>query len=144
MTAGVIVERRHRMEAKLLNRREDYRYRKVIALLESFVQTLKAEGVREHPALWNRLKELFGEKSSQQEELFEKTGEMLEHGFDFMEAAFGDSQEMVVFLTGLNTGYYSIPFLQEYSCERYYQYNERLLFDNREQEMAERIEKALR
>ena len=143
VTAGVVVEHRHRMKAKLLNRREDYRYRKVIALLESFVQTLKAEGVREHSALWNRLKELFGEKSSRYEELFDKAGEMLEHGFDFMEAAFGDSQEMVVFLTGLNTGYFSIPFLQEYPCERYYQYNERLLFDNREQEMAKRIERVL-
>lgn len=144
VTAGVVVEHRHRMEAKLLNRRDDYRYRKVITALESFVQTLKAEGVREHPEVWNRLKELFGEKSNQYEELFEQTGTMLEHGFDFMEAAFGDSQEMVVFLTGLNTGYYSIPFLQEYPCERYYQYNERLLFDNREQEMAERIDRALR
>ena len=56
-----------------------------------------------------------------------------------MEAAFGDSQEMVVFVTGLNTGFYSVKFLQEYLCERYYQYNERLLFDNQEKEILSRI-----
>ena len=56
-----------------------------------------------------------------------------------MEAAFGDSQEMVVFVTGLNNGFYSVRFLQEYECERYYQYNKRLLFDSQEQEILSRL-----
>lgn len=65
---------------------------------------------------------------------------MLEHAFDFMEISFGDSQEMAVFITELNTNYYSIKFLQEYECQRYYQYNERLLFNRREDEIKERID----
>ena len=64
---------------------------------------------------------------------------MLEHGFDFMEAAFGDSQEMVIFVTNLNTSGYCVHFLQEYECERYYQYNKKLLFEDREGELKERI-----
>jgi hypothetical protein len=58
-----------------------------------------------------------------------------------MEAAFGDGQEMVVFITELNTGFFSMKFLKEYDCERYYQYNERLLFNSREDEIKNRIEK---
>ena len=33
-------------------------------------------------------------------------------GFDFMEIAFGNSQEMTVFVTELNTNFYSVQFLQ--------------------------------
>lgn len=62
----------------------------------------------------------------------------LEHAFDFMEAAFGGSQEMVLFVTELNTGFYSIEFLQEYDCERYYQYNKNLLF-SREEELLGKV-----
>ena len=47
------------------------------------------------------------------EELTEHTLAALEHAFDFMEAAFGDSQEMVSFVTELNTNYYSIQFLRK-------------------------------
>lgn len=42
---------------------------------------------------------------------------------------FGQSQEMVVFITSLNMGFYSVRFLGEYECERYYRYNQTLLFD---------------
>ena len=56
-----------------------------------------------------------------------------------MEAAFGDSQEMVVFVTNLNTSYYCVRFLQEYECQRYYQYNKKLLFEDREGELKKRI-----
>ena len=87
-----------------------------------------------------RLKELYGEESDRYETAFLLAGKMLEHGFDFMEAAFGDSQEMVVFMTGLNTRYASVHFLQDYSCERYFQYNKKLLFDSREQEILEKIQ----
>ena len=57
-----------------------------------------------------------------------------------MEAAFGSGQEMVVFVTGLNTGFYSVDFLQEYECQRYYQYNKMLLFDDREREILKQME----
>ena len=55
--------------------------------------------------------------------LFDQAGNVLENTFDFMETAFLNSQEMVVFIANLNTDFYSIRFLQEYECERYYQYN---------------------
>mgnify|MGYP000022550125 CR=1 FL=1 len=57
--------------------------------------------------------------------------------FDFMEAAFANGQELVIFVTGLNTGEASVEFLKEYNCERYYRYNKELLFDNQENEMKE-------
>ncbi len=47
----------------------------------------------------------------------------LEAAFDFMEQAFAESQEMVVFVTELTVDLVSHAFLTENGCERYFQYN---------------------
>lgn len=138
--AGASVERDYRKEAKLLNRLEDHRYQDIMKVLERYLQILKGEHIQDQAAAWERIREMFGEESGAYDELFDLSGQMLEYGFDFMESAFGDSQEMVVFVTGLNTGYFSLRFLQEYSCERYYQYNKKLLFDDREKEILAKIQ----
>lgn len=57
-----------------------------------------------------------------------------------MEAAFGGSQEMVSFVTELNTGCYSIWFLRENDCDRYYKYNKSLLFDEKQEAILERLD----
>ncbi len=46
---------------------------------------------------------------------------------------------MVLFVTELNTGFYSVSFLKEYECERYYEYNRNLLFAEEDQEIARRL-----
>lgn len=89
--------------------------------------------------VWERIRELFVADSDQYETLAEQGGNMLEHAFDFMEAAFADSQELVMFLAELNTGFYSVHFLQQYDCERYYQYNKNLLFDEQERGLLKDI-----
>ncbi|WP_460640718.1 ATP-binding protein [Lacrimispora brassicae] len=126
--------------AGLLNRREDYLRRDVEALLVQYEEILRGEGFQENEAAWDRIRGMFEEENARYESLSEEAGKALEHAFDFMEAAFGDGQEMVVFLTELNTGYYSVEFLKEYDCERYYQYNERLLFKDRENDIRSRID----
>ena len=59
------------------------------------------------------------------EAVTEETLEALNNGFRFMEEAFGDSQEMVVFVTELNTSAASIRFLKENDCDLYYRYNKK-------------------
>ena len=58
-----------------------------------------------------------------------------------MEDAFGNSQEMVRFVTELNLNVWSVRFLQEYECERYYRYNKELLFDEKRRRILNRIER---
>mgnify|MGYP003313182149 CR=1 FL=1 len=50
-----------------------------------------------------------------------------------MEQAFEGGQEMVVFVTELNTNFYSIQYLKENDCDKYYRYNKRLLFDEQQE-----------
>ena len=72
--------------------------------------------------------------------MVDEAGQRLEYAFDFVEYAFGNSQEMTAFVTELNTNSYSIQFLQNYECERYYQYNKNLLFDEKRRNILNRIE----
>ena len=50
----------------------------------------------------------------------EYISQTLQNVFDFMEAAFGDSQEMVAFITELNANFYSIWFIRENGSDQYY------------------------
>lgn len=119
-------ERKQLIKQEVLGRREDMLRKKILGKLEEYRTGLMKD--RKGDA-WSRLKEMFSEDAGAYEEDFAKAGQKLEHGFDFMEAAFGDSQEMVIFVTELNTNPFAMHFLKEYECERYFEYNRNLLFD---------------
>ena len=106
--------------------------------LESYEQLAKEEHL-EGEVAFERIKEVFGNEVAEREELTERTLSALEHAFEFMEDAFGDSQEMVSFVTELNTNYYSIQFLKENDCDKYYQYNKKLLFDKQQEEILSEL-----
>ncbi len=127
-------------ENGLLSRRELRLHREVTAKLEADLQELRRQDVRTRAEAERYLRVRFGADSDGYEELVQEAGAMLEHGFDFMEAAFGSSQEMVLFVTELNTGFYSVEFLQEYDCERYFRYNKELLFSEEERELGKLLD----
>lgn len=127
-------------KAELLNREEEYAYRKTVEQLESYEQRLKTKGVLEKEACFEKIREYFAKDKSVYTDVCDGAGQMLEYAFDFMELLFGESQEMVVFMTELNANLYSVQFLKEYDCPRYYQYNKNLLFDEREKNLLQRIE----
>lgn len=127
-------EQEQNRENGLLSRGQFYLIRRAWQIFNKYQELLGIGSDGE----WDRLKELFGADSDGYEELVALTGKKLEAAFDFMERAFAESQELVMFLTNLNTGFYSLWFLKEYSCERYYEYNKILLFDELEKERMER------
>ena len=88
-----------------------------------------------------KFREIWAAEVSEYESLSEEALRMLEHGFDFMEAAFSAGQEMVIFVTELNTNYYSVNFLRENRCERYYEYNKNLLFEDREKQLFNALQR---
>lgn len=138
MTAEFQEQMETHLEQGLISRMEYRTRRAVLAYFEEDLQKLRAGDFADGTQVWEALRENFGQDSDRYEDMAEAAGEKLEHAFDFMEAAFGGSQEMVLFVTELNTGFYSIEFLQEYDCERYYQYNKNLLF-SREEELLGKV-----
>lgn len=139
LAAALETETAAKRKAGQLSRDDDYLWRDVAARLEDYGKLLKEEGISRRPDGMAKLRLLFGGESDEYEEMSETALAMLECAFDFMEAAFGESQEMVLFVTELNTNYYSVHFLKENACERYYQYNKSLLFEDREDEIRKRL-----
>ena len=77
------------------------------------------------------LRGYFEALADQREKVQDEAAAALEAAFDFMENAFGESQEMVVFVTELTVSPDAHTFIAENGCERYFRYNKELLLDNR-------------
>ena len=86
----------------------------------------------------------FNTQVQRREEAVSAASNALEFAFDFMEQAFEDGQEMVVFVNELALGPDSAPFLAENDCERFEQYSEKLLLHGGEDELLALCQGALR
>ena len=132
-------KRQQKKEAELLTKDEEKRLLRLEETLLSYENTLKAEHPEDGSAAFEILRRLFGEQRARYAGEQESGSAVLEHAFDFLEAAFGDSQEMVIFLTGLNMSEAAVAFLQTTDCERYERYNKRLLFNESDREIRDEI-----
>ncbi|MCI9078058.1 MAG: AAA domain-containing protein [Lachnospiraceae bacterium] len=90
---------------------------------------------------FNQASEGFRKWNTELEGLEDKTGIALENVFDFMEAAFGNGQEMVVFITELAMDSKAVSYLSENKCERYLRYNEELMAGTKKAQILSMLEK---
>lgn len=130
-----------KQKAGLLTRQEKYRCADIAADMNRYLQTVKAELLSDGDEIFDRFRELFVEERTELENLCAHAGQTLEYAFDFMEGTFGSSQEMVVFITELNSSAPAVRFLQENECERYFEYNKNLLFDERRADILSRLDR---
>ncbi len=75
------------------------------------------------------------------EETESQAEKALEFAFDFMEQAFSNGQEMVVFVTELTLGKEAVLFLAEHTCERYMKYNQELLIGTKKAELLAELKR---
>ena len=125
--------------AEQMTKLEDQIRKRAVDTMESYDQLIQREHLAGEDA-FAQVKGKFEKAVQLREETVDVAMQALEHAFDFMEDAFGDSQEMVSFVTELNTNYYSIQFLKENDCEKYYQYNKKLLFEEQHQEIMSELD----
>lgn len=65
------------------------------------------------------------------------------NAFAFLEKAFGNGQEMLIFVTGLTINKDVARFIGKYGCEKYYEYNKRLLIYERQNEIVSKIDELM-
>lgn len=141
LTDEIQAEYEAKKKAGLLTREDQYRYRDVLDRFNRYFQTAKGEGLTDGEEIFARFAGMFGEEREAFEAQCDHALQMLEYAFDFMEGTFEDSQEMVIFITELNSSFYAVKFLSENECERYFRYNSRLLFDNRAAEIMKTLDR---
>lgn len=126
-------------EAGLINRMQERCCRQVLAELdreEHLLLTADCETASESFAM---IKAGFNRETSGLEEESEQVSQALECAFDFVEKAFGEDQELVVFITELSLSYYAIRFISDNGCPRYYRYNRTLLSGEQQREILQQI-----
>lgn len=127
-------------ENKQLSREEETVSRRCVRMLEQYAEALRLDGIREADKAFPFVKERFTEESGKRRDEISAASAALEHAFAFMAAAFGESQEMVVFVTELTVNFYSAKFIAENGSDQYYVYNRGLLFSERQQGILNEID----
>ena len=128
-------------KAELLTKQQEQTLRRVIGILERFTRELKGE-IFIGDSAFDEVKKMFSRETDELEEMASYVSATLENVFLFLEEAFGESQEMVAFVTELNANYYSTWFIRENGCDLYYRYNKGLLFEDRRQDILRRMDEA--
>ena len=128
-------------KAELLTKQQEQTLRRVIGILERFTRELKGE-IFIGDSAFDEVKKMFSRETDELEEMTSYVSATLENVFLFLEEAFGESQEMVAFVTELNANYYSTWFIRENGCDLYYRYNKGLLFEDRRQDILRQMDEA--
>ena len=112
---------------------------RTLALLEEWSRHL--DSALDADDAFDTVRGAFNAQVRRREEAVSTAGDALECAFDFMEQAFENGQEMVVFVNELALGPDSAPFLAENECERFEQYSEKLLLHGGEDELLAELQR---
>ena len=127
--------------AEILTKEQEHTLDRVIDALTRFAMGLKGELFSDDDA-FDCVREMFAREKEELDAAESHASEVLENAFRFMEDAFGESQEMVAFVTELNDNYYSTWFIRENGSDLYYRYNKGLLFDERREDVMRQMDEA--
>lgn len=133
-------EMEHLLQAEQLTKEAEHIRKRAIRELESYALLLKSGDFIEESSEVQAIKERFATRVEARTCYVQEASVALDYAFDFMEEAFGDSQEMVIFITELNTDYYCVWFVDENGCDRYYKYNKTLLFAERQRGIVQELD----
>lgn len=118
--------------------------RLVIRTLERYRCDVLDQKMDDPAAAFEYIKGQFAADTKTRQEMIVHAKQCLENAFAFMETAFGESQEMVIFITQLNASAICLRFIRENGSEKYDKYNRSLLFNEKREELLKDIDETMR
>ncbi len=85
------------------------------------------------------IKAWFAGREKTRRQKADAVSEHLKNAFGFLSEVYGEEQELVLFLTRLDSGHYSLAFIQNEGSEEYYKYNQLLLLRDRRAKIVSKI-----
>lgn len=115
------------------------------AVKRELIRTLKRQrelvaGESKTATAFKSLKADYDKLLSEVKEKTKYTKERLTNAFVFLEKAFGEGQEMLIFVTELTANTESSQFISRHGCDEYFKHNKELLFFEREKELEAELE----
>ena len=124
-------------KARMLDRESERVERKVSARLREMEKLVSLEGNGDPRHDFTLLKQSFDAAEAARKEEIAVTDRHLTNSFRFLSATFGEGQEIVLFLSELTAGYYSLKFVNENGNEAFYRYNRLLLLKDRRESLQQ-------
>lgn len=130
-------EMSRRAKARMLDRESERVEKKVCMRLREMEKLLALYGKGDGRQDFGLLKRAFDEAESRRKEEIAAADRHLTNSFRFLSDTFGEGQEIVLFLSELTAGYYSLKFVNECGNEAYYKYNRLLLLKDRREALQQ-------
>lgn len=111
-------------------------YQRFIALISNALQANGSGATLP----FDTVKEAFSNEVSRLDTAVEAASKALDNAFSFTESAFGSDQEMLLLVTSLSANRFGMDFINNHGCDKYFQHNQDLLFYERGNDLAARIE----
>ena len=132
-------EMARRRNARMLDRESERVEKKTCMRLQEMEKLLVVNGSGEARKDFGLLKAAFDEAESRRKAEIADADRHLTNSFHFLSATFGEGQEIVLFLSELTAGYYSLKFVNECGNEAYYKYNRLLLLKDRREALQQEV-----
>lgn len=129
----------HRKKAGLLTKEDEKAAHDTVLAMEDCVKLLASSGTGDAKTDFMRVKAFFDEREQKRKTDCEEIDRHLTNAFVFLAKVYGEGQELVLFLSELSAGYYSLKFVSECGNEAYYKYNRLLLLKDRKEELTEKV-----
>ena len=126
------------MKAHMLSHYQERIQKKTLLALEELESRLMlVEGSGED--VFMSAKQWFTDREQKRLSDIKAAGNHLTNAFSFITETFGEGQELVIFLSDLNAGFYSLKFISECGNEAYYKYNQYLLLKDQRAKLREEV-----
>lgn len=129
----------HKKKAGLLDKQEERAMLRVLDTLEQYKKEIKKSDIHKNEDAFALIKSLFDQEITKRKDKINESSEYLNHAFLFLEKAFDENQEMVVFITELTMNYYSVKFINGNGNDKFFHYNKELLFDEKQRSILRNI-----
>ncbi|MCD8148521.1 MAG: AAA family ATPase [Clostridiales bacterium] len=120
---------------------EKKEYQMVIETLQQDAKAIHMAGVTRPGDAFALIKERFDREVGEMKTARTEISGKLSNFFHFVEKMFGAGNEMLVLVTDLTVNYNSAAFLSRCSCKEYEKYNKKFQIYERQQEIADALEK---
>ena len=121
--------------AGVLSSERYFVYERTVQLIDGFMGAAShGEGLS-----FDRVRELFAQTADGLDGRIAEASRALEGAFGFVDAAFGDDQEMLMLVTDLSVSRYGMEFINGHGCDAYFEHNKALRFYERGNDLVQRI-----
>jgi len=141
---GVPLRRREEMLARKVaagTAKHDWRRQEnlVIRKLRDVVAACTLAGTDEGPEAFETVNEVYRAEVAKIEPAVADADRKLNNVFSFIERAFGNTREMIVFVAELSTRAVTTKYIAHYGNDRYYAHNDELQVDETRKNLSERV-----